>query len=114
MFILSSSISVSLYLLFGNNFYREIYLIGIVPFLLKNSNVKFFKNLLFFYLFKYLYLLIVFPYYYNSNLKENILAQFFVSFKSVFDLFLISILISILFTFLKIYIGHLKKVKNEF
>ena len=114
MFILSSSISVSLYLLFGNNFYREIYLIGIVPFLLKNSNVKFFKNLLFFYLFKYLYLLIVFPYYYNSNLKENILAQFFVSFKSVFDLFLISILISILFTFLKIYIGHWKKVKNEF
>lgn len=113
MFILSSLLSVSLYLLFGNNFYREIYLIGIVPFLLSNSEIKFFKNLLFFYLFKYLYLLIVFPYYYNSDLKENVTAQVFVSLKSLFDLIFISILISILFTFFKIYIENFKKVKNE-
>ena len=113
MFILSSSLSVSLYLLFGNNFYREIYLIGVVPFLLKNSEIKFFRNLLYFYLFKYLYLLIVFPYYYNSDLKQNITAQIFVSFKSFFDLVFISILISILFTFIKIYIDNLRKVKNE-
>ncbi len=113
MFILSSSLSVSLYLLFGNNFYREIYLIGIIPFILSNSEIKFFKNLLYFYIFKYLYLLVVFPYYYNSDLKENITAQIFVSLKSFFDLILIIFLISILFTFFKIYIDNLKKVKNE-
>ncbi len=102
--------------MFGNNFYREIYLIGSVPFLLNNIEIKFFRNLLYFFILKYIYLLIVFPYYYNADLNTNMLAQIFVGLKSSLDFMFICILTSILFLFVKIYfvnyINYFKK--NEF
>ena len=103
MFILSSSLSISLYLIFGNNFYREIYLIGTIPFLLKNIEIKFFKNLLYFIIFKYNYLFIFFPYYYNANLDSNLLAQILVGLKSSLDFILICFLSSVMFLFTKLY-----------
>jgi hypothetical protein len=103
MFILSSSLSISLYLIFGNNFYREIYLIGTIPFLLKNIEIKFFKNLLYFIIFKYNYLFIFFPYYYNANLDSNLLAQILVALKSSLDFILICFLSSVMFLFTKLY-----------
>ncbi len=115
MFIVSSSLIIVLYLIFGNNFYREIYLIGIVPFLLKNFNIKFFRFVLYLFIFKYIYLLIFFPFYYNLNLKTNILSQLMVGFKSTLDFCFIIILSSILIIFIKIYfislINHFKSVK---
>jgi len=116
MFILSSSLSVSLYLIFGNNFYREIYLIGIIPFILNNYDVKFFRYILFLFVIKYLYLLVFFPYYYNANLNVNIVAQILIGFKSSLDFLFICTMISSLFLFIKIYlikyINYFKK--NEF
>lgn len=104
MFILSSSLSVSLYLIFGNNFYREIYLIGIIPFILNNYDVKFFRYILFLFVIKYLYLLVFFPYYYNANLNVNIVAQIFIGLKSSLDFLFICTMISSLFLFIKIYL----------
>lgn len=116
MFILSSSLSVSLYLIFGNNFYREIYLIGIIPFILNNFDVKFFRYILFLFIFKYLYLLVFFPYYYNADLNVNFAAQIFIGLKTSLDFLFICTTISALFLFTKIYlikyINYFKK--NEF
>ncbi len=116
MFILSSSLLILLYLFFGNNFYREIYLIGSVPFILNNIKIKFFRYLLYFFILKYIYLLIVFPYYYNADLSTDMLAQIFVGLKSSLDYIFICILTSVMFLFIKIYfanyINYFKK--NEF
>ena len=59
-FIVSSSLAASLYLIFGNNFYREIYLIGIIPFLLNNIETNIFRYILYIFISKYIYLLIFF------------------------------------------------------
>ena len=104
MFILSSSLSVSLYFIFGNNFYREIYLIGIIPFILNNYDIKFFRYILYLYVFKYLYLLIFFPYYYNADLNVNFTAQIFIGLKTSLDFLFICTIISTLFLFIKIYL----------
>ena len=110
-FILSSSLSISLYLIFGNNFYREIYLIGIIPFILKNTGINILRYILYLFIFKYIYLLIFFPYYYNADLNINKTAQVLIGLKSLIDYFLISILNSVLFIFINIYF---KKYLNYF
>ena len=117
MFILSSSLAILLYLIFGNNFYREIYLIGTIPFILSHLDKKFFRITIYIFIIKYIYLLIFFPYYYKSDLTSNLLAQFLVGFKSLLDFIFISILTSILFLFIKIYLKKYLmffKKKNEF
>ena len=114
MFILSSSLSISLYLIFGNNFYREIYLIGTIPFLLNNIEIKFFRNLLYFLILKYTYLLIFFPYYYNADLDINVLAQILVGLKSCLDFILICILSSVVFLFVKLYfVNYINNFKKK-
>lgn len=115
-FIVSGSLAASLYLIFGNNFYREIYLIGIIPFLLNNIETNIFRYILYIFISKYIYLLIFFPYYYNADLNINTIAQILIGLKSFIDYFFISILISVLFLFIKIYINkHLKYIKkNEY
>lgn len=112
-FIVSGSLAVSLYLIFGNNFYREIYLIGIIPFLLNNIETNIFRYILYIFISKYIYLLIFFPYYYNADLNINTIAQILIGLKSFIDYFFISILISVLFLFIKIYINkYLKYIKK--
>jgi len=115
-FIVSSSLAASLYLIFGNNFYREIYLIGIIPFLLNNIETNIFRYILYIFISKYIYLLIFFPYYYNADLNVNTIAQILITLKSFIDYFFISILISVLFLFIKIYINKYLKLikKNEY
>lgn len=103
IFILSSVLSISLYLIFNNNFYREIYLIGTIPFILNNYKINFYKYVLYLFIIKYLFLLIFFPYYYNSNLNENMLAQLLIGTKSLLDFIFISTLIASLFLITKIY-----------
>ena len=103
MFILSSSLSISLYLIFGNNFYREIYLIGTIPFLLSNFRFAFFKYIVFLFIIKYLFLMFFFPYYYNADLNTDILAQLMICIKSIMDFILISALISCNILISKIY-----------
>ena len=44
IFFLSGSLSVALYLIFGNNFYREIYLIGTIPFIIQNYKLNFLNH----------------------------------------------------------------------
>lgn len=103
MFILSSSLSISLYLIFGNNFYREIYLIGTIPFLLSNFRFTFFKYIVFLFIIKYLFLMLFFPYYYNADLNTDILAKLMIGIKSLMDFILICALISCNILISKIY-----------
>ena len=97
IFFLSGSLSVALYLIFGNNFYREIYLIGTIPFIIQNYKLNFFKSLVFLYIFKYTYLIIFFPYYYNADLYTDNFSQILIGIKSLLDFIFITALISILF-----------------
>jgi len=113
MFILSSTLSISLYLIFGNNFYREIYLIGAIPFILSNHKFHFFRYMLYLFIIKYLFLIIFFPYYYNANLNENILAQLLIGTKALLDFIFISTLISSLFLIIKIYLKNFFLLTNE-
>ena len=110
-FILSASLSISLYLVFGNNFYREIYLIGIIPYILKYNKINILRYILYIFIFKYIYLMIFFPYYYNADLNVNKTAQILIGLKSLLDFFLICMLISVLFLFINIYF---KKYLNKF
>lgn len=114
MFILSSSLSISIYLLFGNNFYREIFLIGVIPYILNNYKITFFRLVLYIFIFKYVYLLIFFPYYYSADLNFNIYAQMLIGIKSTIDYVFISILISILLIFLKYYFNYYLKFFKKY
>ena len=114
MFLLSSILSVSIYLLFGNNFYREIFLIGVIPYLMNNYKIVFFKVALYIFIFKYIYLLIFFPYFYNADLNINIYAQMLIGIKSTIDYVFISILISILLIFLKYYFNYYLKFFKKY
>ncbi len=113
MFVLSASISISLYLIFGNNFYREIFLIGIIPFVLNNYEIKIFQYIVMLFILKYLYLLVFFPYYYNADLDVNNIAKVLIGLKSSLDFLFVCILFSVLFLFIKIYfinyINYFKK-----
>jgi len=113
MFVLSASISISLYLIFGNNFYREIFLIGIIPFVLNNYEIKIFRYIVMLFVLKYLYLLVFFPYYYNADLDVNNIAKVLIGLKSSLDFLFVCILFSVLFLFIKIYfinyINYFKK-----
>ncbi len=109
MFILSATLSISLYLIFGNNFYREIYLIGVMPYLINKSKIKFFTYFIYIYLFKLLYLLIFFPYYYKSNLGHDKTAQILIGLKSSIDYMFIALLLSILLLIFKTYYNIFKK-----
>jgi hypothetical protein len=112
-FILSSLLSVILYLLFSNNFYREVYLIGIIPMLYKlvlTYKSNFARFLFGIYIFKNIYLLIFFPYYYNADLDRNYIAQTLIGIKSILDFCIISMIISLLILLsTKIIIYNLKK-----
>lgn len=106
MFILSSILSVSLYLLFGNNFYREIYLIGTIPFILNNYKINFFRYILNLFIIKYIFLMIFFPYYYNANLNQDLMAQMLIGIKSLIDFIFIVTLISSLLLMIKVYYNN--------
>jgi hypothetical protein len=112
-FILSSLLSVTLYLVFSNNFYREVYLIGIIPMLYKFNLIyksNFARFLFMIYIYKNIFLLIFFPYYYNSILENNIIAQVLIGIKSILDFCIIGMVISLLILLSqKIIISNLKK-----
>ena len=112
MFFLSASLSVALYLIFGNNFYREIYLIGTIPFIIYNYNINFFKSLLFLYIFKYIFLIIFFPHYYNADLNIDKISQILIGIKSSLDFIFITGLISILFHIINFYKDNILISKN--
>ena len=106
MFILSSLLSISLYLIFGNNFYREVYLIGTIPFLLTNFRFIFFKYIVILFIIKYLFLMLFFPYYYNADLNADVLAKLMIGVKSIMDFVFISALISCNILIGKIYLKN--------
>ena len=55
LFLLSSNSLLLCFLTFSNAFYREVFLILTIPYLLSNMNNKYFKNVAFLLCFKYLF-----------------------------------------------------------
>ena len=55
LFLLSSNSLLFCFFIFSNAFYREVFIILIIPYLLSNINNIYFKNILLFLCLKYLY-----------------------------------------------------------
>jgi hypothetical protein len=111
LFIISYSLTLVLYLLFDNNFYREVYLIFSLP-LIYNLYLKknFFSKIIFFLLiFKYIFMILYTPLFILENLKENIAYQFIITLKLIIDYFLMSFICALFYHFGSQYLLFLKE-----
>tara|TARA_B100000886_G_scaffold63162_1_gene39327 strand:- start:254 stop:1447 length:1194 start_codon:yes stop_codon:yes gene_type:complete len=97
LLILSSLILTIMYFLFDNVYYREIFLIGCLPFFIKNQNFKYYKFLLFFIILRYLVFILS-----RIMFKEYGFDWLYVI-KNIFDLVLISNLLIIIIYFTRNY-----------
>ena len=91
-FILGANLSISIYLILHNIHYKEIFLILLLPFIMKLKNtfkIKIFKYLFYFILFRYIFL--IFSNYFVF-FKKNFS---FLYFKAASDIILVSLLASI-------------------
>ncbi len=92
IYFLSSTVIIICFLVFSNFAYREIFLLGLIPFILKKINLnnfkKFFKNYYYFLILKFL---VSFPitYVYMNKLLENL--KLIVIFKYMLDLYIVAL-----------------------
>lgn len=105
LFFLSSSTLIFSYLFFSNYYYREVYLIGALPYILDRINKNYSKNnfyyiiaiviiIRYFFLFFYSYFSIGDTFYYFDNLRKfTSLFLFFFILKASLDQILILLLI---------------------
>jgi hypothetical protein len=105
LFILSSNTLIFSYFFFSNYYYREVYLIGTLPFILDQAKKNYFKKNFYFiimvliiiryiFLFFYGYFSIGETFYYFDNTRKftNIFLYFYI-FKAFLDQMLIILLI---------------------
>ncbi len=97
LLILSSLILVIMFFVFDNVYYREIFLIGCLPFFIKYQKEKYLKYLLYFIIFRYLVFILA-----RIILKEYGTDWLYV-FKNLMDLLLISNLMIIIIYFTRNY-----------
>ena len=97
LLILSSLILIIMFFVFDNVYYREIFLIGCLPFFLKYQKEKYLKYLLYFIIFRYFVFILA-----RIILKEYGTDWLYV-FKNLLDLFLISNLMIIIIYFTRNY-----------
>ena len=110
LFLISSGVLVSSYFIFNNWIYREVFLFGIIPFLLElSAKEKFFNNLINLIILRFAYFSIS---NYFSFFKGN---DFLLIFHQIFDIFLISFFLGIIFHYylsLVLSVVNLKKYKK--
>jgi hypothetical protein len=110
LFLMSSGVLVSSYFIFNNWIYREVFLFGIIPFLLElSAKEKFFNNLINLIILRFAYFSIS---NYFSFFKGN---DFLLIFHQIFDIFLISFFLGIIFHYylsLVLSVVNLKKYKK--
>ncbi len=95
LFLISTNLLIVLYLFFNNNYFREVFFIGVVPYLLIVSKEKclFSKICLYLILFKYSFMLIFWPIVIFGDLNVDLFAQSILGFKIFLDYIIILILI---------------------
>ena len=92
LFLISSGLLVSVYFIFNNVMYREIFLFGLIPLLLTlNKKNSFFRILINFIIFHLIYS--SFSFYFAVYKKNN----FFLIFDKIFDICFMSLLAGIIF-----------------
>jgi hypothetical protein len=110
LFLISSGILVSNYFIFDNWIYREVFLFGVIPFLLElSAKEKFFNNLINLIILRFAYFSISS---YFAIFKRN---DFLLIFHQILDIFLISFFLGIIFHYylsLMLSFVNLKKYKN--
>ena len=119
IFIVGGYLSLFIFIITSNWFYKEVFLILLIPLIIKIKNkyqIKFFNILIYFFIFRYLY---SFLYCYISVTEEISLINnkrifsnkflLIIFLKSLFDFLLMSVVAAILFVKTKIYINN----KNE-
>ena len=96
-FILSSIVISFCYLVFTNFVYREIFFLGLIPYLLNNKfmNNNFFSKFLFFFLVIKFFLTTIFILIFQNNFAE-ILNPFLILFKHTIDICLMSLILNII------------------
>ena len=98
LLILSSLVLTIMYFLFDNVYYREVFLIGCIPFFLKLTDRKYYKFLIYLIIFKYI--ILIFARIIFKELDNDILYIV----KSLVDMILISnLMIIILYFFYNLY-----------
>ena len=98
LLILSSLVLTIMYFLFDNVYYREVFLIGCIPFFLKLTDKKYYRFLIYLIIFKYITL--IFARVIFKELDNDILYIV----KSLVDMILISnLMIIILYFFYNLY-----------
>ena len=95
LLILSSLILTIMFFSFDNVYYREIFLIGCIPFLIKHREQKYFNFLLYFIIFRYIVFILA-----RVVLKEYGIDWLYIL-KNALDLLLISNLLIILLYFIR-------------
>ena len=92
LFLISSGVLISNYFFFNSWIYREVFLFGIIPFLIEiSAREKFFNNLINFIILRFVYFSISS---YFALFKRN---DFLLVFHQMFDIFLISFFLGIIF-----------------
>lgn len=96
-FVLSLIVISFCYLVFTNFVYREIFFLGLIPYLLNNkfTNHNFFSKFLFFFLVIKFFLTTIFIIIFQNNVLE-ILNPFLILFKHAIDICLMSLILNII------------------
>ena len=99
LFLISATLAYFLYILFSNNYYREVYLIGTLPFLISLNKTKLIlpKIIYILYYIKQIFLIIFLPFYINLDIKSNIVAKILVVSKASIDFIYITLMLSLIF-----------------
>jgi len=111
LFFISANLLIALYLFFDNNYFREVFFIGVVPYLLIVNNQKclFSKICLSLILFKYFFMILFWPKVMFSDINIDYIAQIILGAKIFLDYFIILLLITYI---LKINLIVFKKTFN--
>lgn len=111
LFFISTNLLIILYIFFNNNYFREVFFIGVVPYLLilKNEKCTFSKVCLNTILFKYSFMILFWPKVMFSNIKVDFVAQLILGSKIFLDYIIICLLITYI---IKINIIIFKKTFN--
>jgi len=95
LFLISTNLLLILYLFFNNNYFREVFFIGVVPYLLiiKNEKCVFSKICLSLILFKYFFMILFWPKVMFGDINVDLFAQLILGIKILLDYIITMLLI---------------------
>lgn len=96
LFFISTNLLIVLYLFFNNNYFREVFFIGVIPYLLiiKNNKCLFSNLCLSLIILKYLFMILFWPIVLFEDINADLFAQILLGTKIIFDYIIIMFLIS--------------------